>query len=231
MSRSILSLCPEQLTSFDLEAFRTHAKALNQKHLEADTTPFPKAPSRWLSHDQFTPRPIALTREGDVDGGLSWLIGATIDLSFTCTLCAPHYGTRGGWCYDPASLVLFSTGNSLWNCPWAVPRTRPTPMRAVNVLHIAPPWPCRCCSDTCNWGTRPMTSLPTTSGCMTRVASQSLMTTATTSTSIPRLFCPEALIKTGHPMPLVVVCVAPMATTTKHKVGSMSVADSVPLKS
>ena len=47
MSRSILALSPEQLTSFALEAFVTHAKALNQKHLEACTTPFPKAPSRW----------------------------------------------------------------------------------------------------------------------------------------------------------------------------------------
>ena len=106
MSRSILSLSPEQLTPFDLEAFMTHANALNQQHLEALTPPFPKDPSLWLSHYQFTPRPIALTREGDVDGGLSWLIGATIDFRFTRAICAPHYGARGGSCYDPASLVL-----------------------------------------------------------------------------------------------------------------------------
>jgi hypothetical protein len=106
MSRSILALSPEQLTSFDLETFMTHAKAFNQKHLEACTTPFPKAPSRWLSHYQFSPRPIVLTREGDVDGELSWLIGTTLDFSFTRALCAPHYGARGGSCYDPASLVV-----------------------------------------------------------------------------------------------------------------------------
>ena len=53
MSRSVLSLSPEQLTSFDLKAFVTHAHALNQQHLEAFTTPFPKDPSRWLSHYQF----------------------------------------------------------------------------------------------------------------------------------------------------------------------------------
>jgi hypothetical protein len=106
MSRSILSLSPEQLTSCDLEAFVTHAHTLNQQHREACTTPFPKDPSRWLSHYQFTPRPIALTREGDVEGGLSWLLGATFDFSFTRALCAPHYGARGGSCYDPASLVL-----------------------------------------------------------------------------------------------------------------------------
>jgi hypothetical protein len=106
MSRSILSLCPEQLTSFAIEAFVSHANARNQQHLEALTTPFPKASSRWLSHDQCTPRPVALTREGDVDGDLSWLVGTTIDFSFTRAVCASHYGTRGGSCSDPASLVL-----------------------------------------------------------------------------------------------------------------------------
>ena len=50
MSRHILSLCHEQLTSFDLDAFVAHADALNQRNREVFTTPFPKAPSRWLSH-------------------------------------------------------------------------------------------------------------------------------------------------------------------------------------
>ena len=40
--------------------------------------------------------PIEFTSEGDVDGGLSWLVGATLDFSFTRALCAPYYGTRGG---------------------------------------------------------------------------------------------------------------------------------------
>jgi len=106
MSRPLLSLSHDQLTPFDLEAFVSHADALNPHHLETFTTPFPKVPSRWLSHDQFTPRPIALTTEGDVDGGLSWLVGATLDFSFTRSICAPHYGPRGGSCYDPASLVV-----------------------------------------------------------------------------------------------------------------------------
>lgn len=92
MSRHMLSLSHEQLTSFDLEAFVTQAEALNQHHRETCTTRFPKVPSRWLSHYAFTPRPIVLTREGDVDGGLSWLVGATMDFSFTRSLCAPHYG-------------------------------------------------------------------------------------------------------------------------------------------
>jgi hypothetical protein len=106
MSRHIISLCHEQLTAFDLEAFVTHAHAFNQHTRETFTTLFPKPPSRWLSHYAFTPRPMALTSEGDVEGGLSWLVGAAIDFSFTRSICAPHYGTRGGPCYDPASLIV-----------------------------------------------------------------------------------------------------------------------------
>jgi hypothetical protein len=106
MSRHMLSLCHDQLTSMDLDAFVAHADALNQHHREVFTTPFPKAPTRWLSHYVFTQRPLVLTREGDVEGGLSWLVGATMDFSFTRSICAPHYGSRGGHCYDPASLVL-----------------------------------------------------------------------------------------------------------------------------
>ncbi len=106
MSRSILSLPLEQLTSFDLDAFIAHAEALNEQNRQTFTTPFPKASSRWLSHYEFTPHPIAFTSQGDVDGGLSWLVGSTLDLSFTRALCAPHYGARGGCCYDPASLVF-----------------------------------------------------------------------------------------------------------------------------
>ena len=106
MSRHILSLSHEQLAAFDLDAFVTYADALNQRHREAFTTPFPKAPSRWLSHYHFVSRSMTLTSEGDVEGGLSWLVGATIDFSFTRSICAPHYGARGSHCYDPASLVV-----------------------------------------------------------------------------------------------------------------------------
>lgn len=106
MSRHIISLSQEQLTSFDLEAFVTHADTLNQCHREAFTTPFPKASSRWLSHYHFLPRPVGLTTQGNIEGGLSWLVGATIDFSFTRAICASNYGTRGGHCYDPASLVV-----------------------------------------------------------------------------------------------------------------------------
>jgi hypothetical protein len=106
MSRHILSLSNEQLTAFDLDALIAQAEVFNQHNPEAFTAPFPKAPSRWLSHYEFTPHPIELTSQGHVDGDLSWLVGATLDFSFTRALCAPYYGTRGGRCYDPASLVM-----------------------------------------------------------------------------------------------------------------------------
>jgi hypothetical protein len=106
MNRHMLSLGHEQLMSFDLEAFVTQANALNHHHRETFAARFPKGPSRWLSHYAFTPRPLGLTCEGDIEGGLSWLLGATIDFSFTRALCAPYYGVRGGPCYDPASLLV-----------------------------------------------------------------------------------------------------------------------------
>ena len=103
MSRTKLPLSQERIAPFDLEAFVTEASQLNQRALESFTLPFPKAPDRWLSHYQFRPRPIEFTAAGEVEGGLSWLLGATIDLSFTRALFAPYYSKEGGHCYDPAS--------------------------------------------------------------------------------------------------------------------------------
>ena len=106
MSRHILSLSHERLTAFDLDAFVAQAEVFNQHNRDTFTTPFPKAPSRWLSHYHFTPHSLAFTTEGEVDGGLSWLVGTTLDFSFTRSFCAPYYGARGAPCYDPASLVV-----------------------------------------------------------------------------------------------------------------------------
>jgi hypothetical protein len=103
MSRKELPVPQEHIAPFDLETFVKEAATLNQRTLEAFTLPFPKAPNRWLSHYQFKLRPIEFTPEGEVEGGLSWLIGATIDMSFTRALFAPYYSKEGGHCYDPAS--------------------------------------------------------------------------------------------------------------------------------
>jgi hypothetical protein len=113
MSRPILSLSHDQLTAFDLDAFVCHAESLNRRNRDTFTTPFPKTPSRWLSYYEFIPHAIAFTSQGDVDGGLSWLVGATLDFSFTRSLCAPHYGARGGRCFDPASLVMLEVATKV----------------------------------------------------------------------------------------------------------------------
>ncbi len=108
LSRHIISLSHEHLTAFDLDACVHHADARNQRHRETFTTPCPTASSRWLSHSQCPPRPIALTTEGEGEGGLRWLVGATLDWRFTRAICAPHDAPRGGSCYDPASLVVLA---------------------------------------------------------------------------------------------------------------------------
>ena len=78
MSRHLLSLSPEPLTSLALDAFIAHTAILNQRNRTLFTTPLPKAPSRWISHYEFAAHPIDLTAEGDVDGGLSWLVASHV---------------------------------------------------------------------------------------------------------------------------------------------------------
>jgi hypothetical protein len=117
MSRKELPLPLEHIAPVDLEAFVKEAAKLNQSTLEAFTTPFPKAPARWLSHYQFRPRPLDFTAAGEVEGGLSWLIGATIDLSFTRSLFAPYYAKEGGHCYDPASSFFLEVASRVDGYP------------------------------------------------------------------------------------------------------------------
>jgi hypothetical protein len=113
MSRHMLSLSHDQRTAFNLDAFIAHAQALNQHNRAIFTTPFPQAPSRWISRYAFTPHPMALPSQGDVDGGLSWLVGSPLDCSFTRSLCAPSYGARGGRCDDPASLSVLEVATKV----------------------------------------------------------------------------------------------------------------------
>jgi len=117
MSRKELPLPQEHIAPFDLETCVNETAKLNQRTVEAFALPFPKAPDRWLSHYQFRPRPIAFTAEGEVEGGLSWLIGSTIDLRFTRSLFAPSYSKEGGHCYDPASSFFLEVASRVDGYP------------------------------------------------------------------------------------------------------------------
>jgi hypothetical protein len=117
MSRTKLPLRQERIAPFALEAFVKEAAELNQRTLEAFTLPFPKAPDRWLSPYQFWPRPIECTAEGEGEGGLSWLMGSTIDGSFTRSLFAPYSSKEGGHCYDPASSFFLEVASRLDRYP------------------------------------------------------------------------------------------------------------------
>jgi hypothetical protein len=97
MHQPIISLSPGQRTAFDLNAFVAHANALHQLHCATCTTPVPKTPRRWLSRDRLTPRTLELTLQGDVEGGIKWLSGATIAFSFTPAICAPLGHPRRPW--------------------------------------------------------------------------------------------------------------------------------------
>jgi hypothetical protein len=117
MNQKSIPVSYSQLTPLDLDAFVRQTKALNQQNRERFTTPFPKHASRWISHYQFQPRPITFTDKGAVEGGLSWLVGATLDFSFARDLCADAYGTRGGNCYDSASLLFLEVAAKVDGSP------------------------------------------------------------------------------------------------------------------
>lgn len=106
MARNKLELSPEKIAGLDLETIAKKASELNKKNQETHTTPFPKDQSRLESHYRFEPRRIDFTCEGEVEGGLSRLIGSLFDLSFTRSLFARYYSKEGGHCFDPASLFF-----------------------------------------------------------------------------------------------------------------------------
>lgn len=116
-TRKIIPVSHAQLTSLDLETFVSQTEALNQQNRKTFTTPFPKNSSRWISPSRFHPRPIPFPDKGAVEGGLSWLVGATLDCSCARDLCARAYGARGGHCYDPASLVLLEVAATVDGSP------------------------------------------------------------------------------------------------------------------
>ena len=69
MERNRLDLPADKIADPDLDSLVRKTDQLNGQNRPAHTIAFPKDPSRWLSHYVFEPRPITLTREGEVQGG------------------------------------------------------------------------------------------------------------------------------------------------------------------
>ena len=70
--------------------------------------PFPKAPSRWLSHYQYVPPAPGEWLSPYLLEDRFLLTCKLIDFAFLRPLLADTYGKAGGSCYDPSSLFLLS---------------------------------------------------------------------------------------------------------------------------
>jgi len=70
------------------------------------TTPFPKDRSRLKSFYEYRSRSLSRDRQGQLRGGPVRLVATLFDFTFTRSIFALEYSTRGGHCYDPASLFV-----------------------------------------------------------------------------------------------------------------------------
>ena len=117
MARNRLEISKTALSPFSLEELVKKAEELNRENQKTYITTFPKDPGRLLSHYRFEPRPIRFTCEGEVEGGLSHLLGSLFDFSFTRSIFAPLYSKEGGHCFDPASLFFLELASKVDGYP------------------------------------------------------------------------------------------------------------------
>ncbi len=117
MARKRLEISQAALSPFSLPELVKKAEELNQETRRTYTTAFPKDPKRLLSHYRFEPRPIRFTSEGEVEGGLSFLLGSLFDFSFTRSIFAPSYSKERGHCFDPASLFFLELASKVDEYP------------------------------------------------------------------------------------------------------------------
>lgn len=113
MPRHQLKICQEALSPFLVSELKKAAEEFNRKNREHYTKPFPKEPARWESHYHFEPRDVTFTTTGEVDGGISWLVGSLFDFTFIRSLVASDYSKEGGHCFDPATLFFLILAGSL----------------------------------------------------------------------------------------------------------------------
>jgi len=70
------------LTQFSIDNIIANLKEINPAINCANSKPFPKEESRWLSRYQFRPQFVHVNDDGSVRGGLSQLVASLIDFSF-----------------------------------------------------------------------------------------------------------------------------------------------------
>jgi hypothetical protein len=118
MKRNELDLPTEKIVHLDLSVLQQKATELNQKNAEIYTTPFPKSDERLISHYRFEPGAIEFNPEGEIEGGLSWLISKLFDFSFVRSIVAPIYSDQGGPCFDPVSIFILELASKVDGYPY-----------------------------------------------------------------------------------------------------------------
>lgn len=104
------------LTPYRLDAVDRQLETIRPAIQDIFPTSFPKAETRWLSHYQFNSPTLRIEEDGFVHGGYTRLLSHTFDLRWIRPAVAPYYSSRGGHCYDPASLVLVEIAGYLDGC-------------------------------------------------------------------------------------------------------------------
>jgi len=106
MTEKSVALPLEIVKKFSLDTVRVQFVQINQEVNHTYRTPFPKQPSRLISWYEYRHLEIELDENGQVKGGIVWLVAALFDFTFVRSVAAPAYGKEGGHCYDPVSLFL-----------------------------------------------------------------------------------------------------------------------------
>ena len=106
MTEKSVALPLEIVKKFTLDTVRVQFVHINQEVTNIYQTPFPKQRSRLISWYEYRHLEIAFDENGQVKGGIVWLVAALFDFTFVRSVAAPAYGKEGGHCYDPVSLFL-----------------------------------------------------------------------------------------------------------------------------
>jgi len=106
MTEQSVALPLEIVKKFTLDTVRVQFVQTNQEVNHTYQTPFPKQRSRLISWYEYRHLEIEFDENGQVKGGMVWLVAALFDFTFVRSVAAPAYGKEGGHCYDPVSLFL-----------------------------------------------------------------------------------------------------------------------------